>query len=101
MSSAIDDPSAANGGGKKRRKTTPTPPPSNIQHLTQLPTDQLVHIADYLPKTSRALFAVALTAPSVSWCASGFRGEPSEVSRAIIGTGCFPGKKEVELGLCL
>ena len=84
MSSAIDDPSAAKGGGKKRRKTSPTPPPSNIQHLTQLPTDQLVHIADYLPKTSRALFAVALTAPSVSWCASGFRGEPSEVSSAII-----------------
>ena len=74
----------SSGSNKRRRKTTTVPPTSNIQNLTHLPTDQLVHIAEYLPKTSRALFAVALTAPLESWRASEFRGEPSGVSKAII-----------------
>ena len=37
-------------------------------------------------KTSRALLAVAFTAPSESWRASGWKGQPSAVSKAIISS---------------
>ena len=76
--------SAANSGSKRRRTTS-----SDTNHLTHLPTDQLVNIADYLPKTSRALFAVALTAPSSSFRKMGWRVEHSALhaaSRAIISS---------------
>ena len=56
---------------KKKRKITSTTtsqsheqPSSLIENITQLPHDSIVAIADYLPKTSRALLAVALTAPA-------------------------------------
>ena len=63
---------------KKKREISSTSSASSLvaQNITQLPSDQLVAIADYLPKTSRALFAVALTAPSSSFRAVGWgRGE--------------------------
>ena len=77
--------SAANSGNKRRR----TSDDINISHLTHLPSDQLVNIADYLSKTSRALFAVALTAPSSSFRKIGWRVEHSALhaaSRAIISS---------------
>ena len=76
--------SAANSGNKRRRTDD-----TNINHITHLPTDQLVNIADYLSKTSRALFAVALTAPSSSFRKIGWRVEHSALhaaSRAIISS---------------
>ena len=61
----------------KRRKTTPSSLvrkdpflPLNecsVQNLALLPIDQICSIANFLPKTSRALFAVALTAPPKSF----------------------------------
>ena len=78
------DKSAANSGNKRRRTDD-----TNINHLTHLPTDQLVNIADYLSKTSRALFAVALTAPSSSFRKLGWRVEHNALhaaSRAIISS---------------
>ena len=74
---------------KKQRKISSTSSASSLvaQNITQLPSDQLVAIADYLPKTSRALFAVALTAPSSSFRAVGWgRGELSAGSKAIISS---------------
>lgn len=53
-------------------------------------------IADYLPKTSRALFAVALTAPSSSFRAVGWgRGELSAGTKAIIGRYSVPSRLAV------
>jgi len=75
--------SAANSGNKRRRTS------DDLSHLTHLPSDQLVNIADYLSKTSRALFAVALTAPSSSFRKMGWRVEHSALhaaSRAIISS---------------
>ena len=77
--------SAANSGNKRRRTSAVT----NINHLTDLPSDQLVNIADYLSKTSRALFAVALTAPSSSFRKLDWRVEHNALhaaSRAIISS---------------
>ena len=74
---------------KKKRKITSTSSSSSsahsslVENITQLPHDSIVAIADYLPKTSRALLAVALTAPSPSFRGRG-TGEISEASRAII-----------------
>eukprot|EP00984_Skeletonema_dohrnii_P016512 scaffold7349_cov129-Skeletonema_dohrnii-CCMP3373.AAC.17 len=42
------------------------------------------YIADFLPKTSRALLAVALTAPSWSFRESRWRKKPNALSKAII-----------------
>ena len=71
----------------KRRKTSNTAtssfPSLDIQNLTHLPSDQLVHIAGYLSKTSRALFATALTAPPSSWRRLGWKGSPSDASKAV------------------
>lgn len=71
---------------KRRRTSSPTASPNDsiIQSIVDLPNDQLVAIAEYLPKTSRALFAVALTADPKSWHATGWKGKPSEASKAII-----------------
>eukprot|EP00579_Thalassiosira_antarctica_P015082 CAMPEP_0201941836 /NCGR_PEP_ID=MMETSP0903-20130614/47802_1 /ASSEMBLY_ACC=CAM_ASM_000552 /TAXON_ID=420261 /ORGANISM="Thalassiosira antarctica, Strain CCMP982" /LENGTH=430 /DNA_ID=CAMNT_0048484015 /DNA_START=24 /DNA_END=1316 /DNA_ORIENTATION=- len=68
---------------EKRRRTSPE---GKIQTLAHLPHDQLIAIANYLHKTSRALFAVALTAPSESWRSNGWRGKPSEASKVIISS---------------
>jgi len=74
---------------KKKRKLTSTTtsqshePSSLIENITQLTHDSIIAIADYLPKTSRALLAVTLTAPSSSFRGRG-TGEISEASRAII-----------------
>ena len=51
-----------------------------------MPHDHLTAIADYLPKSSRALFAVALTAPSKSFCMLNWKGKLSEASEAIISS---------------
>ena len=52
-----------------------------------LDIDALAAVSSFLPKTSRALFALALTAPSQSWRkadGSGWRGEPSKAGKAVL-----------------
>ncbi|KAL7528858.1 hypothetical protein ACHAXR_002672 [Thalassiosira sp. AJA248-18] len=67
-------------------KISPSADGKQVQTVANLPNEQLLAIADFLPKTSRALFAVALTASPESWCATGWRGKPSEASKAIISS---------------
>ena len=59
---------------RKRAKLAPVKPETDdaddntlLINITDLTNDNLVSIAEYLEKTSRVLFAVALTAPSASW----------------------------------
>jgi len=70
----------------KRRKTSSPDNDNSILCLANMPHDHLTAIADYLPKTSRALFAVALTAPSKSFRISNWKGKLSEASTAIIAS---------------
>ena len=86
MANADDDASTGTPSSKRRRRTSPSPDGGKIRSITHLPSDQLIAIADFLPKTSRALFAVALTASPSSWRATGWRGEPSAASKAIISS---------------
>lgn len=82
---------AVSAGKRRKMSTASTSFPSlDIQNLTHLPSDQLVHISGYLSKTSRALFATALTAPPSSWRRLGWKGSPSETSKAIISASFKP-----------
>ena len=67
----------------KRQRMSPTPA-ATVHNL--LSADLWCDIADFLPKTSRALLAVALTAPPASFRESGWKGQPNAVSRAIISS---------------
>jgi len=64
----------------KRQRTSP-PMQATVVHLS---ADLWCDIADFLPKTSRVLLAVALTAPPASFRESGWKGQPNAVSKAII-----------------
>jgi len=66
----------------KRRKQCIDPSDCSIISINNLTEDNLIAISKYLPKTSRALFAVALTAPSSSYRQK--NGKPSCASKAII-----------------
>jgi len=66
----------------KRRKQCADLSDSSIISINNLTEDNLIAISKYLPKTSRALFAVALTAPSSSYRQK--NGKPSCASKAII-----------------
>lgn len=57
-----------------------------MMSITDLTEDILVKISEYLPKTSKALLAVALTAPAESWLSSGWNRGPSPMGRAIVGS---------------
>lgn len=73
----------------KRRRTyvyTPNFDDAEFLSLENLPHDHIISIADYLPKTSRALFAVALTAPSSSFFTSCWEGKICDASKAIISS---------------
>ena len=71
------------GSGSKRRKTAHG---SSSLHIFNLPDNVLGDAMTYLPKPSRAMFAVAMTAPSSSWAT--FDGtqqqQPSAMSEAIL-----------------
>ena len=70
----------------KRRKTSSPNNNDCTLCLANMPHDHLTAIADYLPKSSRALFAVALTAPSKSFRLSNWKSKLSEASKAIISS---------------
>ncbi|KAK1735817.1 hypothetical protein QTG54_013523 [Skeletonema marinoi] len=55
---------SSNGSGTKRQRTSPHTP---ITVNDLLSADLWCGIADFLPKTSRILLAVALTAPPASF----------------------------------
>ena len=67
---------------KKRRKQCTDPSDSSVISINNLTEDNLIAVSRYLPKTSRVLFAVALTAPSSSYRQK--KGKPSCASKAII-----------------
>ena len=58
--------------------------PTATTTVNHLSADLWCDIADFLPKTSRALLAVALTAPPASFRESGWKGQSNAISRAII-----------------
>ena len=81
---------------------SPPPPPLGF---ADLPDEVLVNIVTYLPRTSRALLAVALTASSSAWKQSNYKIKPSETAKIILSAVkyCtysyigFGGKEENEL----
>lgn len=73
--------SGVNNNSKRKRSSSS----SLTATASDLSEQTWCYIADFLPqKTSRALLAVALTAPSASWRATGWKGRPCSLSRAII-----------------
>jgi len=75
-----------NGSSKRRRKTDH---PNTIASIHHLSNDNLTAIADFLPKTSRALLAVAFTASISSWRERGWErwdGEPNGTSKLLISS---------------
>ena len=68
-------------GGTKRQRIDP---PLPVVTVNDLSADLWCSIADFLPKTPRALLAVALTAPPASFRKSGWKGQPNALSKAII-----------------
>ncbi|KAL7427817.1 hypothetical protein ACHAXM_001010 [Skeletonema potamos] len=78
----VDEEEDANVVGvNKRQRISPLIPAATINDLS---ADLWCGIADFLPKTSRALLAVALTAPPASFRKNCWKGQPNAVSRAII-----------------
>eukprot|EP00984_Skeletonema_dohrnii_P029705 scaffold20552_cov161-Skeletonema_dohrnii-CCMP3373.AAC.8 len=71
-----------NDSRAKRQRTAP-PMQAAVHNLS---ADLWCDIADFLPKTSRALLAVALTAHPASFRESGWKGQPNAVSKAIISS---------------
>jgi len=63
----------------KRRRTDDT-----ITHISELPVGILVNVSAYLSKPSRAILAVAFTAPSSSWQNNDLMHRPSSISTAIV-----------------
>ena len=83
MQSRLESISNFNMNSAKIKRQRTAPPVTSINNLS---TDNLELVAEFLPKTSRALFAVALTAPSSSWRRLGWKGMPSNASKAIINS---------------
>ena len=83
MQHPSSDTSLPTGSGYyKRLKTLPiSTSPASINDLS---AELCCNIADFLPKTSRALLAAALTAPPASFRESGWKGQPNALSAAII-----------------
>jgi len=72
-------------GRSKRRKISP---PGNL-NLTDIPDTILADVGSYLPKPSRALFAVAVTAPSSLWRGSNWDQHllpPSRAAKVILSS---------------
>ena len=55
-------------------------------HVTDLPIGFLVDVASYLPTPSRALFAVAMSAPSASWQNDKVHRRLSAITKAIVSS---------------
>ena len=71
------------GSNKRQRTATATTAADDSIHITDLPVGFLVDACSYLPKSSGALFAVAMSAPSSSWQDNNLVYRPSAISKAI------------------
>ena len=69
-----------------KRRRTGSPSDSNILHINDIPNALLADVATYLPKPSRAFFAVAMTAPTSSWRISSGQELPSAAANAILSS---------------
>ena len=71
----------------KRQRTASSSAAENttIIHISHLPVGLLVDVSSYLSKPSKAIFAVAMSAPSSSWNVS-FQRQSSIISKAIISS---------------
>ncbi|KAL9188507.1 hypothetical protein ACHAXT_006885 [Thalassiosira profunda] len=61
-----------------------------MSSINDLSGDALRHVASYLPKTSRILLGVALTAPPSSWRQLQERGTPNAASKAVLSSADSP-----------
>ena len=69
----------------KRQKTNSDDSPSTDgPSLNDLPETTVASIAEYLPDLSRALFSIAITAPSSRWRERGWTGELSDLGKMIL-----------------
>ena len=67
--------------------------------MENLPKNALSNVAAFLEKTTRALLAVALSAPSSSWGICGGTKTPSNASKIVISSPyykCWRGKEPYE-----
>ena len=74
------------GSNKRRRANAP---PNNITallHINDLPHPILGDVASYLPTPSRAFFAMAITAPRLSWMRHIGRLPPSAAGSIILSS---------------
>mmetsp|Transcript_13245 Transcript_13245/g.28118 ORF Transcript_13245/g.28118 Transcript_13245/m.28118 type:complete len:447 (+) Transcript_13245:297-1637(+) len=62
-------------------------------YINDLPNENIVHIATFLPDPSRALFALAITAPTSSWRTFSWKRPPSSVGSLILSSS--PNKWEI------
>ena len=75
--------SSTPGSNNKRRRTASPKDDGGALSIYHLLPDHLIAIADYLPQTSRAIFAVALTSTSETFVTKDGQ-QPNEASKAII-----------------
>ena len=65
----------------KRQRTNDT-----ITHISDLPIGIIVDVSTHLSKPSKAIMAIAFTAPSSSWQCDNLTNRPSPISKAIISS---------------
>jgi len=70
---------ASNSGTNMRKRTA-----ANTLHISDLPIGFIADVSAYLPKPSRAILAVALSAPSTSWQNDDLIHRLSPISKAIV-----------------
>ncbi|KAL7553764.1 hypothetical protein ACHAWF_017093 [Thalassiosira exigua] len=76
----------------KRRKTAPVDGHGGggggdgVFRILDLPEAALAKVGEFVPKTSAALLAVALTAPPSSWRQGGLKGRPSAAGVAVLSS---------------
>ena len=76
--------SSAPDGDNKRRRTASPNDDGGVLSIYHLLPYHLTAIADYLPQTSRALFAVALTSSEAFVTMDGQQPNDNEASKAVI-----------------
>ena len=70
---------ASNSSTNKRRRTT-----ADVLHISDLPIGFIADVSAYLSKPSRAILAVAFSAPSSSWKINEVMHRLSPISKAIV-----------------
>ena len=82
---------------RSARDVLPTPFTTHSQlHIDDLPKTVLANVASYLPKTTRALLAVAFTAPSSAFEQKGWKDISLSSSSEIVLANPYYGRRETE-----